>query len=166
MRRRRAPSCAPSRSCWPRPMCARATWAAKPCARSSAIRLRSSSSRRERWARAHAMNDDVILGEESIIQEFLAPLAAGFPGAFGLKDDCAVLAPPPGCELVVKTDPVIAGVHFLTDTDAADIAWKALAVNVSDLAAKGATPLAYVMSIALPRLDREWLANFRTGLAA
>ena len=81
-----------------------------------------------------AMSDDAIHSEESIIQEFLAPLAAGFSGAFGLQDDCAVLAPEPGSELVVKTDPIIAGVHFLADADAADIAWKALAVNVSDLA--------------------------------
>ena len=64
------------------------------------------------------MTDDTLHGEDSIIQEFLAPLAAGFPGAFGLKDDCAVIAPPAGSELVVKTDPIVAGVHFLPDADA------------------------------------------------
>jgi thiamine-monophosphate kinase len=104
--------------------------------------------------------------EEALIAEYWAPLAAGFEGAYGLKDDCATIEPPPGHELVVTTDALIEGVHFLPTADSADVAWKALAVNVSDLVAKGATPLAYVMSIALPRLDREWLANFRTGLAA
>ena len=104
--------------------------------------------------------------EEALIAEYWAPLAAGFEGSYGLEDDCATIEPPPGHELVVTTDALIEGVHFLPTADAADVAWKALAVNVSDLVAKGATPLAYVMSIALPRLDREWLANFRTGLAA
>ena len=68
-----------------------------------------------------------IEGEDDLVGTFLAPLAAGFPGAFGLKDDCAVLTPAPGCELVLKTDPVVGGVHFLPDDDPADIAWKALA---------------------------------------
>ena len=76
-------------------------------------------------------------GEDDLVREFLAPLADGFPGELGLKDDCAVLAVAPGTELVLKTDPVVAGVHFFADDDPADIAWKALAVNVSDLAAKG-----------------------------
>ena len=62
----------------------------------------------------------------------------GDPGAFGLKDDCAVITPAPGTELVLKTDPVAEGVHFLPGDAPQDIAWKALAVNVSDLAAKGA----------------------------
>jgi thiamine-monophosphate kinase len=103
--------------------------------------------------------------EEAIIGEFWAPLAAGFPGAFGLKDDCAAITPPPGCGLVVTTDAVIAGVHFFPVEDAGAIAWKALAVNVSDLVAKGATPLAYVMSLALPEApERAWLAAFAQGL--
>jgi len=104
--------------------------------------------------------------EEALIAEYWAPLAAGFEGAYGLKDDCATIEPPPGHDLVVTTDALIEGVHFLPTAEAADVAWKALAVNVSDLVAKGATPLAYVMSIALPRLEHTWLANFRTGLAA
>lgn len=111
------------------------------------------------------MSDDAIHGEDNIVQEFLAPLAAGFPGAFGLQDDCAVLAPAPGCELVVKTDPIIAGVHFLAQADPADIAWKALAVNVSDLAAKGAEPVAYLMALALPHApQRAWMQQFADGL--
>jgi thiamine-monophosphate kinase len=111
------------------------------------------------------MSNDVIHGEDRIVQEFLAPLAAGFPGALGLKDDCAVLAIGPGLELVVKTDPIIAGVHFLPDADPADVGWKALAVNVSDLAAKGATPVAYLMALALPQSpQRVWLQRFVHGL--
>ena len=106
-------------------------------------------------------------GEEALIAEFWAPLAAGFPGAFGLKDDCAVIAPPAGTELVVTTDAVIAGVHFFPDAEPSAIAWKALAVNVSDLVAKGATPFAYVMSIALPEApQRAWLEKFAQGLRA
>jgi thiamine-monophosphate kinase len=111
------------------------------------------------------MTDDTLSGEDSIIQEFLAPLAAGYAGAFGLKDDCAVIAPPAGSDLVVKTDPIAAGVHFLPDAAPEDIAWRALAVNVSDLAGKGAAPLAYVMALSLPEAPkRAWMAKFAAGL--
>ena len=106
-----------------------------------------------------------IDGEDDLVREFLAPLAAGFPGALGLKDDCAVLAPAPGMELVLKTDPVVAGLHFFADDDPADIAWKALAVNLSDLAAKGATPRIYLMALSLPEApERAWMAKFAAGL--
>lgn len=106
-----------------------------------------------------------IHGEGQIIAEFLAPLAAGHPGALGLKDDCALLATTPGTELVLKTDPIVAGVHFLPNSDPADIGWRALAVNVSDLAAKGAKPIAYLMALALPGPpQRSWLARFVLGL--
>jgi thiamine-monophosphate kinase len=104
-------------------------------------------------------------GEEAIIQGFLAPLARGFPGAFGLKDDCALLTPEPGTELVLKTDPVAEGIHFLPDDAPGDIAWKALAVNVSDLAAKGATPIGYLMALSFPAPpSADWLAAFAQGL--
>ncbi|MFM9848423.1 MAG: thiamine-phosphate kinase [Hyphomicrobiaceae bacterium] len=111
------------------------------------------------------MTDETLRGEDSIIQEFLAPLAAGYPGAFGLKDDCAVIAPPVGHELVVKTDPVVEGVHFLPGAAPEDIAWRALAVNVSDLAGKGAIPIGYLMALALPEAPkRAWLERFASGL--
>jgi thiamine-monophosphate kinase len=110
--------------------------------------------------------DARIDGEESLIQGYLAPLAAGFPGAFGLRDDCALLTPEPGTELVLKTDPVAAGVHFFADDAPEDIAWKALAANVSDLAAKGAQPLAYLMALALPAAPtRDWMRRFADGLS-
>ena len=112
------------------------------------------------------MNSEARLdSEEAIIQGFLAPLAAGAPGALGLKDDCAVVAPSAGCELVLKTDAIAAGVHFLPDDPAADIGWKALAVNVSDLAAKGARPIGYLMSLAFPEAPtRAWVSGFCDGL--
>ncbi len=106
-----------------------------------------------------------IDGEDDLVREFLAPLAAGFEGALGLADDCARFAPTPGTELVLKTDPVVAGVHFFAEDDPADIAWKALAVNVSDLAAKGATPRLYLMALSLPEAPkRAWMAKFAAGL--
>ena len=108
--------------------------------------------------------DDTIAGEEEIVS-LLAPLAAGSPGAFGLQDDCAVLRPKPGTELVLKTDPVAEGVHFLPGTSPEDIAWRALAVNVSDLAAKGATPLGFLMALSFPQSpQRAWVARFAEGL--
>ena len=111
------------------------------------------------------MASDRIDCEEALIDEFLAPLAAGFPGAFGLADDCAVIAPGAGEELVVTTDAIVAGVHFFADEDPGAIAWKALAVNVSDLIAKGAAPLAYLMTLALPEApERRWFTAFSDGL--
>lgn len=112
------------------------------------------------------MTSDRADSEEAIIGGYWAPLAEGFAGAFGLKDDCALIAPPPGCELVATTDAVIAGVHFFPDEDPGAIAWKALAVNVSDLIAKGAEPLAYLMAVAFPEApERNWLSAFAAGLA-
>ncbi len=107
-----------------------------------------------------------IHGEESLIQEFLAPLAAGYPGAFGLTDDCAAFTPTAGCDLVVKTDPVAADIHFFPDDAPEDIGWKALAVNVSDLAAKAATPRAYLMALSFPEApNRDWMQRFAAGLS-
>ena len=104
-------------------------------------------------------------GEADIIQRVLAPLAAGYAGAFGLTDDAAVMAPPGGYELVATMDAVAEGVHFFGGDKAGDIGWKALAVNVSDLVAKGATPHVYLMSLAFPREPaRDWLGGFAAGL--
>ncbi|MFA6139667.1 MAG: thiamine-phosphate kinase [Hyphomicrobium sp.] len=110
-------------------------------------------------------SDPDSAGEEAVIARYWAPLAAGYSGALSLKDDCALIAPPPATELVVTTDGVIAGVHFLPGEDPGAVAWKALAVNVSDLIAKGAAPVAYLMSIALPGApDHAWLEKFAAGL--
>jgi len=110
-------------------------------------------------------DQQVLITEEAIVQEYLAPLAAGYPGSFGLRDDCALLSVDPGNAVVVKTDAVAEGVHFLPDDDPEDVGWKALAVNVSDLAAKGAIPRAYVLSLAFPAAPtRGWMAAFARGL--
>ena len=106
------------------------------------------------------------LGEFGRIARFFRPLAAGFPGALDLTDDAAIIAVPPGHELVVTTDAIVAGVHFLPDDPPRDIARKALRVNLSDLAAKGARPLAYTLTLALGRdVGDGWVEAFAGGLA-
>lgn len=109
-------------------------------------------------------------GEFGRIDRFFKPLAAGFPGARGLADDAAVFAvsaghESPADELVVTTDAMVAGVHFLPDDPPGDVAHKLLAVNLSDLAAKGADPLAYSLTLCLPRGTPDaWVAAFAAGL--
>lgn len=112
------------------------------------------------------MPDRAAAGEEALIQGYLARLAAEAPGALGLEDDCAILRPEPGHDLVLTTDAVAAGVHFFSDDAPADIGWKALAVNVSDLAAKSARPLAYLMALSFPEPpSRAWMSGLADGLA-
>jgi thiamine-monophosphate kinase len=107
------------------------------------------------------------LGEFGRIERFFRPLAAGFPGALNLTDDAATIPVPAGKELVVTTDAIVAGVHFLPDDPPADIARKALRVNLSDLAAKGATPLAYTLTLATGAgEDDRWVEAFADGLAS
>jgi thiamine-monophosphate kinase len=104
-------------------------------------------------------------GEFEIIAELFAPLSKGEPGAFALTDDAAALKPKPGHDMVLTTDAVVAGVHFLLDDPAATIAQKALRVNLSDLAAKGAKPRAYMLTAVLPKTtDDAWLKAFAEGL--
>ena len=84
----------------------------------------------------------------------------------GVGDDGALIAPTPGCELVISTDMLVEGTHFLPDTDAADLGWKALAVNVSDIAAMGARPRWATLAVALPDADEAWIAAFARGVFA
>jgi len=84
----------------------------------------------------------------------------------GVGDDAAVLAPPAGHELVVTTDLLVSGVHFQSDADPAALGHKALAVNLSDLAAMGAQPAWFLLNIALPAVDEDWLAGFCSGMFA
>ena len=107
---------------------------------------------------------DEELGEDRLIAKYFRPIAT-HPGAFGLTDDAAAIAPPPGCDIVLKTDGVIGGVHFFPDDPADAVARKALRINLSDLAAKGAAPLGFLMSIGLPAgLPPDWLESFARGL--
>lgn len=107
------------------------------------------------------------LGEFELIRKYFAPLAAKAPLAFGLTDDAAVIRPNPGQDLVVTTDCMVAGVHFLPADGAGNIARKLLRVNLSDLAAKGAVPTGYVLAAAFPEdIDENWIAAFARGLAA
>src|SRR6516165_11329592 len=105
-----------------------------------------------------------LSGEERLIARYFRPLAK-HPAALGLFDDAAALEPPAGCDLVLKTDGVISGVHFFLDDPADAVARRALRVNLSDLAAKGAAPLGFLMSIGLPAgLPPDWLKAFAQGL--
>ena len=97
------------------------------------------------------------------IAAFFAPLAG--EAGLGLKDDAAVITPPPGRQLVLTVDQMLEGVHFLTGDDPATIARKLLRRNLSDLAAMGAEPLGYLLTTALPSsLPEGWLAGFAAGL--
>src|ERR1700693_4035151 len=104
--------------------------------------------------------------EDRLIATYFRPIAT-HPGAFGLADDAAAVTPPPGCDIVLTTDGLIAGVHFFPDDPADAIARKALRINLSDLAAKGATPLGFLLSLALPgKADEKWLSSFVGGVGA
>jgi len=100
-------------------------------------------------------------GEFALIDRYFArptPSAVLGPG-----DDCALLQPTPGKQLAVTTDMLVEGVHFLADTNPKNLGWKALAVNLSDLAAMGATPRWVTLAGALPKADEAWLAQFAEG---
>ena len=104
--------------------------------------------------------------EERLIARHFRPLAT-HPGALALADDAAILTPPPGCDLVLTTDGVIAGVHFFPDDPPDTIGRKALRMNLSDLAGKGAKPLGFLLSAALPAgVEEQWLADFAAGIGA
>ncbi len=103
------------------------------------------------------------ISEDDLIARFFAPIAG--PGALGLKDDAACLTPPPGCDLILTKDALVAGVHFFADDPPDAIARKALRVNLSDLAAKGADPLGFLLALALPvGVETGWIEAFAKGL--
>ncbi|WP_118182208.1 thiamine-phosphate kinase [Paraburkholderia phosphatilytica] len=106
-----------------------------------------------------------MLSEFSLIDRYFGRRAALSPrAALGIGDDCALLAPPPGEMLAISTDMLVESRHFLPDVDARALGHKTLAVNLSDLAAMGAKPLAFTLAVALPRADEAWLAGFADGL--
>lgn len=106
--------------------------------------------------------------EFEIIEQFLARSDAAFNSASvrcGIGDDGAQLTVPDGKLLTVSMDVLVADVHFPANADASLIAQRALAVNLSDLAAMGAQPLAFTLGLTLPEFESEWLASFGAGLA-
>ncbi len=105
------------------------------------------------------------MGEFDLIQRFFKRPANGAV-ALGVGDDCALLQPAPGQQLAVSSDMLVEGRHFLSTVDPHKLGHKALAVNLSDLAACGAKPLAFTLALALPRADDAWLAPFSQGLLA
>ena len=107
---------------------------------------------------------DALPAEFALIAKYFRPLAG--PGSLDLSDDAAFLTPPPGRDLVLTADAMVAGVHFLPDDPPDLVARKLLRVNLSDLAAKGATPLGYLITVSTPRDTPEsWFAAFAAGLA-
>jgi thiamine-monophosphate kinase len=107
----------------------------------------------------------VLPSEFDLIGRHFRPLAG--PGALDLEDDAAVLMPPPGRALVMAADAMVAGVHYLPDDPADGVARKLLRVNLSDLAAMGAVPLGYLLTVSAPTSTPDaWFADFAAGLAA
>jgi thiamine-monophosphate kinase len=104
-------------------------------------------------------------GEDRLIARYFKPLAT-HPGGLALTDDAAFLAPPDGHELVVTTDAIVAGIHFFPADPAAAVAARALRVNLSDIAAKGAEPAGFVIALGLPAIKPKWLEAFAHQLAA
>jgi thiamine-monophosphate kinase len=109
------------------------------------------------------------LGEFALIRRYFdRPIPAGSRAgvALGIGDDCALLAPGPGMQLAVSSDMLVSGRHFFADVDPHTLGHKALAVNLSDLAACGARPLGFTLALALPEANPAWLQAFAQGLFA
>ncbi len=106
-------------------------------------------------------------GEFDLIARYFAPLAGGAPGSLGLADDAALLRPEPGQDLVLTLDTLIEGIHYRPDDPAGLVGRKLLRVNLSDLAAMGATPVGYLLATALAQsVDEAWVGEFAAGLQA
>src|SRR6202162_985622 len=107
---------------------------------------------------------DSLPPEFALIAKYFRPLAG--PGSLDLRDDAALLTPPPGRDLVLTADAMVEGVHFLADDPPDFVGRKLLRVNLFDLAANGAAPLGYLITVATPRDTPEaWFAGFTNGLA-
>ena len=104
------------------------------------------------------------MGEFDLIARYFTRPASR--AALGVGDDCALLQPTAGTQLAISSDMLVEGRHFFANVDPAALGHKALAVNLSDLAACGATPLAFTLALALPQADEAWLAPFSRGLLA
>src|SRR5215217_7928762 len=139
-------------------------WPARRAPASWRRRLRGRASGKDRAGEGgRPMSANGRPGEDSLIARFFAPIAG--EGALNLMDDAACLTPKPGHDLVLTADALVEGVHFLPEDAPGSIARKALGVNVSDLAAKGAEPSGFLLSLALPDdWSESWLSDFAAGL--
>jgi thiamine-monophosphate kinase len=106
-----------------------------------------------------------MLSEFDLIKQYFVRPAAG-KATLGIGDDCALLTPSPGMQTAISSDMLVEGRHFFAGEDPRRLGHKSLAVNLSDLAAMGARPVAFTLALALPSADREWLAEFSGGLFA
>ena len=106
------------------------------------------------------------MGEFELIRRHFQRARGGPSVALGIGDDCALLVPSPGHQLAISSDMLVEGRHFFADVDPQALGHKALAVNLSDLAAMGARPLGFTLALALPRADDAWLKAFSDGLLA
>jgi thiamine-monophosphate kinase len=106
------------------------------------------------------------LGEFELIRRYFTRPEVTGAALLGIGDDCALLRPPPGEAMAVSTDLLVEGRHFFADVDPQSLGHKALAVNLSDLAAMGARPMAFVLGLSLPAVDERWLQGFAAGLFA
>jgi thiamine-monophosphate kinase len=107
------------------------------------------------------------MGEFDLIERYFKSAAKTHSGVdLGIGDDCALLAPSPGMQLAISSDMLVEGRHFLSTVSPEALGHKALAVNLSDLAACGAKPVAFTLALALPKVDEAWLAGFSKGLFA
>lgn len=105
------------------------------------------------------------MGEFELIRRYFQRSTAPAAGvALGIGDDCALLQPTPGTQMAISSDMLVEGHHFFADVDPEALGHKALAVNLSDLAASGARPVGFTLALSLPRADEAWLAGFARGL--
>ncbi|MQA23154.1 thiamine-phosphate kinase [Rugamonas rivuli] len=107
-----------------------------------------------------------MLSEFDLIQEYFQRPRHPARATLGIGDDCALLTPTPGMQTAISSDMLVEGRHFFAGEDAARLGHKALAVNLSDLAAMGARPVGFTLALALPSADRDWLAGFSHGMFA
>ena len=110
------------------------------------------------------------MGEFDLIERYFKAPARAMQGQsgvnLGIGDDCALLQPSSGMQIAISSDMLVEGRHFLSTVDPTKLGHKALAVNLSDLAACGAKPLAFTLALSLPKVDEVWLAGFSKGLLA
>lgn len=119
----------------------------------------------QRWGRIR-YNRTMLSEFDLIARYFTRPTRRTDRIALSVGDDCALLNPSPGMQLAISTDMLVEGRHFFPDTDPTMLGHKCLAVNLSDLAAMGATPLAFTLALSLPDARPEWLEPFSSGMLA